>query len=273
MSANSKIEWTHHTYNPWWGCIEVSPACDNCYARTFAKRTGHQVWGAAGETPRRFFGPKHWAEPLKWDAAAKAAGERHRVFCASMADVFEQNADLDAERERLWALIGETPNLDWLLLTKRPQNIRRMVPRYWLESPRPNVWYGTTVENQHYADQRIPILLAVPAVVRFLSMEPLLGPVDLERFLVRYDSVHGEPWMSRGDLHWVITGGESGPHFRPADPDWYRSLRDQCVEAGVAFFFKQWSALNPKPLGRLLDGRTWNQFPEPRAAVVGGQGA
>ena len=261
MSENSAIEWTHHTFNPWWGCIEVSPACDNCYARTFAKRVGQKVWGPAGETPRRFFSGKHWAEPLKWDQKAADADERHRVFCASMADVFEQNADLDVHRESLWYLIESTPHLDWLLLTKRPQNIRRMVPPAWLERPRHNVWYGTTVENQHYADQRIPILLDVPAAVRFLSMEPLLGPVNLEPWLVTYDGVHGEPWGLRGDLHWIITGGESGPGFRAADPDWYRSLRDQCSEAGVAFLFKQWSALNPKPLGRLLDGREWNDYP------------
>lgn len=263
MSKNTKIEWATHTFNCWWGCIEVSPACDNCYARTFAKRTGHDVWGPAGETGRRFFGDKHWAEPLKWNADAARLGERHRVFCASMADVFEQNAALDAERGRLWALIEATPQLDWLLLTKRPQNIRRMVPPGWLETPRPNVWYGTTVENQHYADQRIPILLAVPAVVRFLSMEPLLGPVELSDVTKRSDAVQqlGTPAMS--GIHWVITGGESGPHFRPADPDWYRSLRDQCVAAGVAFHFKQWSGLNPKALGRELDGRTWDEVPTP----------
>lgn len=260
MSENSAIEWTHHTFNPWWGCIEVSPACDNCYARTFAKRVGQKVWGASDSTPRRFFADKHWSEPLKWNQKAADAGERHRVFCASMADVFEQNPSLDEHRARLWSLIEATPRLDWLLLTKRPQNIKRMVPPAWLETPRQNVWYGTTVENQHYADLRLPILLDVPAAVRFLSMESLLGPVDLERFVVLYDK-NGEPWVSRGDLHWIITGGESGAGYRTADPDWYRSLRDQCIEAGVAFFFKQWGGLNPKSLGRELDGREWSEFP------------
>jgi protein gp37 len=281
VSENSKIEWTHHTFNPWWGCIEVSPACDNCYARTFAKRTGHNVWGSAGETPRRFFAAKHWAEPLKWSHKAAETGERHRVFCASMADVFEQNEALDEERWRLWSLIVATPHLDWLLLTKRPQNIRRMVPPDWLHTPQPNVWYGTTVENQHYAEVRIPQLLRVPAVVKFLSMEPLLGPVNLRDVLVRdpirdedvcIDALTGD-WAPDGDppvrgtINWIITGGESGPKYRPADPDWYRSLRDQCVASGVAFHFKQWSGLNPKALGRELDGREWNQYPDTRVAM------
>lgn len=297
MSKDSKIEWCHHTFNPWWGCIEVSPACDNCYARTFATRTGHKVWGAAGETDRRFFADKHWAEPLKWHQTARDAGERHRVFCASMADVFEQNEALDPHRERLWRTIELTTSLDWLLLTKRPQNIRRMVPPSWLENPRHNVWYGTTVENQHYADQRIPILLDVPAAVRFLSMEPLLGPVNLlnDAQIVGNTLDAGTPsyWLTGrpgwgvsnpttntrpleigGRIDWVITGGESGHGARPAPPDWYRSLRDQCITAGVAFHFKQWGEHGPdlirigkKAAGRELDGRTWDQFPTSTASA------
>lgn len=270
MAEVSEISWTDATYNPWWGCIEVSPACDNCYARTFAKRTGHAVWGAAGETPRRFFADKHWDEPRKWNAKAEAEGRRWRVFCASMADVFERNDALNPHRERLWALIEETPWLDWLLLTKRPQEIARMVPPAWLESPRPNVWYGTTVENQHYADLRIPILLDVPAAVRFLSMEPLLGPVDLEPYLPIHQAADGfrNAGTYEAAIDWVITGGESGHGSRLADPDWYRSLRDQCVESGVAFHFKQWGDLSEhgkrvgkKVAGRLLDGRTWDEYP------------
>ncbi len=293
MGEISKIEWTDATFNPWWGCIEVSPACDNCYARTFAKRTGHDIWGPAGETGRRFFADKHWAEPLKWQAKAEREGRRLRVFCASMADVFEQNEALDVHRHRLWSLILATPNLDWLLLTKRPQNIKRMVWPDWLVNPLPNVWYGTTVENQHYADQRIPILLGVPAAVRFLSMEPLLGPVDLFTWDEDEGALRGPAVIKSGGMtvgtsdsppegyddsysgiHWVITGGESGHGSRPANPDWYRSLRDQCVAAGVAFHFKQWGDIDEhgnrvgkKAAGRLLDGRTWDELPEAPAAA------
>ena len=279
MSANSKIEWCEHTFNPIWGCIEVSPACDNCYARTFANRVGQNVWGPAATTERRTFGDKHWAEPLKWNRDAEAAGTRARVFCASMADVFEQHPTVERERQRLWPLITSTPHLDWLLLTKRPQNITRMVPKGWLEWPPFNVWYGTTVENQHYADQRIPILLDVPAAVRFLSMEPLLGPVNL----LWHGSIEDQrptEWLTgRPRIDWVITGGESGHGSRPADPNWYRSLRDQCEAAVVAFHFKQWGdfdehgkRVGKKAAGRLLDGRTWDEFPAPRPAGPAAEG-
>ena len=126
MGKLSKIQWCHHTFNPWWGCVNISPACDHCYAEAWAKRCGKQVWGK--EAPRRFFGDRHWNEPLKWDRAAEKAGERHRVFCASMADVFEDRRDLDEPRARLYGLIEQTPNLDWMLLTKRPQVVGKLVP-------------------------------------------------------------------------------------------------------------------------------------------------
>src|SRR5690606_14674702 len=126
MAKDSKIEWTHHTFNPWWGCAKVSPACKYCYAETWAKRIGSHVWGASA--PSRFFTDKHWQDPLRWDAEAAERGERRRVFCASMADVFERRKELNEPRERLWKLIEETPHLDWLLLTKRPQNIALMAP-------------------------------------------------------------------------------------------------------------------------------------------------
>jgi protein gp37 len=148
-----------------------------------------------------------------------------------MADVFEYHPQLDSVRARLWELIAATPWLDWQLLTKRPMNIRHMLPPAWLEAPRPNVWLGTSVEDQQHADLRIPHLVSVPARVRFLSCEPLLGPADLT------------PWL--GELHWVITGGESGPQARPCDPAWVRSLRDQCQAAGVALFHKQWGGRTP----------------------------
>jgi protein gp37 len=252
MGANSKIEWTHHTFNPWWGCVRVSPACVHCYAETFAKRVGQDVWGV--DKPRRFFSDKHWQEPLKWNTAAAKAGERQRVFCASMADVFEDRADLEDARGRLYGLIEATPMLDWLLLTKRPENIRGMVPVDWLSHPRPNVWYGTTVEDAPRL-MRIEHLRHVPARVRFLSCEPLLDEIT--------------PNLT--GIHWVICGGESGPKARPMSPLWARELRDQCAFSGVAFHFKQWGDYNEHGervgkarAGRLLDGREWNEVPNGR---------
>lgn len=270
MSENSKIEWTDHTFNPWWGCVKVSEGCRNCYAETFAKRVGQPVWGPASTTPRRFFGEKHWQEPLKWNAAAEKAGTRPTVFCASMADVFEDHTDVDEHRQRLWDVIAETPRLTWQLLTKRPENIMGMVPMDWTAGHWPdNVWMGTSTEDQRAADERIPHLLQVPAPVRFLSCEPLLGPVVLEQV---YDGRYMH-WLTGeyqdGDrrkriidgLSWVIVGGESGPNARPLDLDWARGLRDQCVAAEVAFHFKQVGGRTPKAGGRELDGRTWDQFP------------
>ncbi|MEQ8278349.1 MAG: phage Gp37/Gp68 family protein [Deltaproteobacteria bacterium] len=293
MGALSKIEWTDHTFNPWWGCTRVSEACRNCYAETFDKRVhgiGNEHWGP--EAPRRFFGDKRWAEPLKWNARAERTGVRERVFCASMADVFEDRDDLIEHRRRLWLLISATPHLDWLLLTKRPENFRRMLP--WFEAmgqfdePWPHVWLGVTAETQADAARRIPLLLATPAVCRFVSVEPMLEAINLTD-LVRPMAVgvHGhnalhcdvdpedDEWNG-AVLDWVICGGESGPGARPMHPDWARSLRDQCVEAGTAFLFKQWGAWAPagdsditmllgkKAAGRELDGRTWDQVPEVR---------
>lgn len=229
MSANSPIEWTHHTFNPWWGCTKVSPACTHCYAETQAKwRHRLPIWGQ--HTGRRFFGDNHWDGPLAWNKAAAKEGVRKRVFCASMADVFEGRADLEPWRARLWKLIEATPWLDWLLLTKRPENVGAMVP--WGASWPTNVWLGTTVENAEWAAKRIPALLQQPAAIRFLSCEPLLGPIDLS------------PWLD--EINWVIVGGESGHNARLMDPRWACALRDQCVAAGVNFFFKQWGDWVPK---------------------------
>lgn len=274
MAKDSKIEWTHHTFNPWWGCAKVSPACRYCYAETWAKRVGSQVWGK--QSPRRFFTDKHWKEPLRWNEDALVSKERPRVFCASMADVFERRSDLEEPRWRLWKLIEQTSNLDWLLLTKRPQNVIPMTP--WGAEFPSNVWVGTTVENQTWAKKRIPFLVKIPARVRFLSCEPLLSAIDLKPFF-------GE--RGRG-IDWVIAGGESGPHSRPMNPDWVRGLRNQCEENGIAFHFKQWGHWVPEELlteqqkrvlvmdgyrlaaagkklaGRILDGRTWDQLPATR---------
>jgi protein gp37 len=288
MGKDSGIEWTHHTFNPWWGCVKVSPACKHCYAETWSKRVGARVWGK--KASRRFFGLKHWQQPLLWDREAKRAGERRRVFCASMADVFEDRNDLDNSRHQLWEIIARTSSLDWLLLTKRPENVASMVP--WTEEWPGNVWLGTTVEDQKWADKRIPVLLALPAAVRFLSCEPMLGPIDLSRWLLNggdchKDGLDSKPKRRVGSpkLHWVIAGGESGHHARPMHPAWVRNLRDQCINSNVAFHFKQWGNWKPSVLrevessrilvqggiafefmhkskaGRELDGQFWDQFP------------
>jgi protein gp37 len=273
MGKNSHIEWTNHTFNPWWGCAKVSPACQHCYAEAWAKRVGKDIWGP--KAPRRFFGEDHWKEPLKWNAEATEKKTRFRVFCASMADVFEQRSDLRRERLRLWDLIEATPALDWLLLTKRPHLAMKLAP--WKTSWPENIWLGTTVENQQWADKRLPWLLESAAKVRFLSCEPLLGEIDLSAYVRR---------GRKSPIHWVIAGGESGPHSRPMHPSWVRHLRDFCRERDIAFHFKQWGhwaplvpqdevkkrtvsvgldetmiALGKWAAGRLLDGATHDEFP------------
>jgi protein gp37 len=246
MAENSGIEWTTHTFNPWIGCTKVSAACDHCYAEAWDKRFNGERWGPHAERTRT----KTWGNPVKWNKQAAASGERPRVFCASLADVFDNHKTIQPTwRRELWALIRQTPNLDWLLLTKRPQNIIKMLPEDWGDGYA-NVWLGATVENQAAAD-RIGALTKVPAVVRFLSMEPLVGPVDLSAHI--------------GDLHWVITGGENGKHYRPVDPDWFRHIRDQCASAGVPFLFKQWEGENQriiKAKGRALDGVVHDGYPQ-----------
>lgn len=222
MAENSKIEWTTHTFNPWIGCTKVSPGCDFCYAEARMDHRLHAVqWGAHGERKRTT--PTYWKQPLLWDRKAREAGVRHRVFCASLADVFDNQAPVEW-RADLWHLIKATPNLDWLLLTKRPQNIAKMLPPGWGDGW-PNVWLGTSVENRDEMLRRGPVLKAVPAAVHFWSSEPLLS--DL-----------GE--IPSGIIpSWIIVGGESGPGARPMHPGWPRSIRDQCAAAGVPFFFKQ----------------------------------
>lgn len=242
MAENSAIEWTNHTFNPWVGCQAVSPACDNCYAKTLVEG---RMGGNFAE--RRRTSPNNWNLPLRWNRRAEKEGRRYRVFCASLADVFDNQVSYDWRAE-LWRLIAATPHLDWLLLTKRPQNIAKMLPAaldmpHGFSWPLPNVWLGTTVENQEEADRRIPHLLAVEAKVHFLSCEPLVGPVLLKSGWLTYS----HPMMKSGldsypdrRIDWIIAGGESGPKARPPHPNWFRSLRDQCKAAGVPFFFKQW---------------------------------
>ena len=235
MGEETKIEWCKHTFNPWWGCTKVSAGCKHCYADALAHRFGKEIWGV--NAPRQAMSDANWRKPLKWNRDAEATGTRARVFCASMADVFERhqdptiNAQLDAHRMRLWALIDETPHLDWLLLTKRPENIVEMVPDWWTSygSGPVNVWLGTTVESVDTL-QRLGWLLeakaAIDAPVAFCSYEPALGPVDFGPAL-------------REGLDWLIVGGESGPSARRFELDWAWDAIRACREAGKACFVKQ----------------------------------
>ena len=276
MSENTKIEWADHTFNPWEGCQKVGPGCDHCYAETrnarFAGGTAAN-WGPGA--PRRRTSAANWRKPLAWNKAHAdffaAHGRRQRVFCASLADVFDNAVD-PAWREDLFRLIEATPNLDWLLLTKRIGNASSMIldvisrldygnsfsematkTKRVAQWPWPNVWLGATIVNQAEADRDIPKLLAAPAARRFLSMEPLLGPVNLTHIDIDghreiyplkgttdCEDEDGNPVSDMPRIDWVIVGGESGPGARPISPDWARSLRDQCAAAGVPFLFKQW---------------------------------
>lgn len=254
MGHQSAIEWTDHTFNPWWGCSKVSAGCDYCYAETLSMRYGHTIWGP--HTERRIFGDRHWQEPIKWNRAAKQAGIPARVFCASMADVFEDIHKLESERKKLWLLIDETPWLHWQILTKRPENILRMVP--WGSQWPINVWIGTSVENKAAAKYRLPYLQDVPATIRFLSCEPLIGPLND---------------IDLTGIHWLIAGGESGPRHRPVKVEWLQYLRDRCQEEGIAFFFKQWGGRTSKAGGRELDGRIWSELPKFEGAQKSASGS
>jgi protein gp37 len=351
VSEHSAIEWTGATWNPLLGCTKVSQGCASCYAIQSAwvkqhnpnpkvsdayaglvekRPDGSLNWtGKVNLLPERLAQPLHWVKP-------------RRIFVNSLSDLFHEQVP-DAFIDRVVTVMALASQHTFQVLTKRPERMAAYMQAaperlrddfagftaFFSDSdipqaavnldtwPLPNVWLGASTEDQATADERIPHLLRTPAAVRFLSCEPLLGPVDLERYLVLYDSVHGEPWMSRGELHWVIAGGESGRNARPMHPDWARSLRDQCHAVGVAYFMKQWGEWLPgevrieedcsfrayhqdgsgpdghqgKPdhwwrsvdtrrpdlpgvistrvgkhiAGRLLDGRTWDEFPEPAA--------
>lgn len=299
MSEHTAISWCDSTFNPWVGCTKVSPACDHCYAERLMDHRMHKVqWGAGQQRKRTSAG--NWQQPLAWERAAwrfvqcadcgrrgpaivsngttrcgscdsqATTPARRRVFCASLADVFDNEVD-PAWRADLFDLIANTPHLDWLLLTKRIGNADAMMRRALQDDgpdlPWPNLWLGATVVNQEEADRDIPKLLAVPARVRFLSIEPMLGEIDLTRLVLHSGPLdvlptappewrgvktvnivtnalrHGKKSGTRID--WVICGGESGPNARPMYPDWVRSLRDQCADAGVPFHFKQWGEWTP----------------------------
>jgi protein gp37 len=256
MAENTAIEWCDSTFNPWTGCTKVGPGCDHCYAEAWAKRSGTVQWGPHAE--RRRSSASNWKAPLHWEREHEAFqaqhGRRRRVFCASLADVFDHGAPTDWRRD-LFDLVDRTPHLDWLLLTKRIGNARPMLEECyfgrWAEKVRGNIWIGATVVNLEEADRDVPKLLAVPAAVRFLSIEPMLGPIDLERPRPGPNLDQGggrvicQPWLIQSGIDWVICGGESGPGARPMHPDWARSLRDQCESAGVPFMFKQWGEWLP----------------------------
>lgn len=300
---DTAIEWATHTFNPWRGCERVSAGCDHCYAETLSKRNPAVlgIWGGhdAGGV-RVVAGERQWNAVARWNAAAAAAGKRDTVFCASLADIMEDwpgpmtaaDGSIAAKSireplERLYRTIDANDALQWLLLTKRPQRYRDHLPATWRYRVPDHVSLGASVEDQPAAAARLDALTKTASLVRWVSAEPLLGPLDLT------------PWLPR--LHWVIAGGESGPRARPCHPDWVRSLRDQCTAAGVPFFFKQWGewapsfqARYPAPTdglrglpdrhdfdraktnepgntswrlgkalaGRRLDGREWSQIPD-----------
>lgn len=243
MAENTAIEWADHTFNPWIGCTKISPGCDHCYAEGWAKRSGQVVWGSDRVRTK----PATWSQPLKWAKAAESSEHRPFVFCASLADVFDNQVE-QAWRDDLFDLVAETPELVWLFLTKRPQNILGMTDR---QMPS-NIAFGASVcvpweaarnaeALQRAADRHLPEFL-------FVSAEPLLG--DIAPVLRPYLCGPGA-----GDIEWVICGGESGPHARPLHPDHPRGLRDACAGAGAAFFFKQWGDLLPwEPEGQ---GQCW----------------
>lgn len=276
MGANSAIEWTDHTFNPWIGCTRVSPGCVNCYAESFAFRFKKADWGPTARRVKTSVA--YWKKPLQWNKEnwwecgcgwrgvfretieCIGAGDsvvlscpdpdcmfvckptRQRVFCASMADVFEDNPQVANWRGELFKLIEATPNLDWLILTKRPERIFSLgtdavgeIFDLWLARQK-NVWLGTSIENQKTADERTKHLLRVGPCIRFLSVEPLLEEVDIEV----------------NKLNWVIVGGESGKNCRPFDVEWARRIHAQCKDYDVPFFMKQLGG-HPKKRDRLVD--------------------
>ena len=280
MGKNSAIAWTDHTFNPWWGCQKVSEGCKNCYAEQLADHRRHMsVFGPVATTKRKTMSENYWDQPLKWNKAAHAGLGviRKRVFCASMADVFEDHPQVEDWRERLWAVIEMTPNLDWMLLTKRPENIEAMLPERWIfgsGTPK-NIWLGVSAENQDHLESRWPVLQGIVRTwgirYSFLSLEPLLGPIDLEvAYEYQEHDEDGIKWCPGVD--WVIVGGESGPNARPMNLGWARAIRDQCIDNEIPFFFKQIGGKDKEKGGDVLDRQVWRQFPwmvsEPQDAVT-----
>lgn len=260
MAENSSIEWTTNTMNFWIGCTEVSPGCDNCYARTLAQRYGWTTWGKG--QPRIRTSPANWRRPYTWEKKVRENGERPMVFTNSLADFFDPEVD-PQWRVDAWNVIRDTPHLTWQILTKRPNLIRRCLPDDWGDGW-DNVWLGTSVEDQRNL-WRAYKLNDVPARIRFLSMEPLLGPVRLGGSLFS-----GSPasWGYPISIHWIIVGAESGAGARPMDLDWVRAIRDEIAGLGIGLFLKQDAKNGRKIPTPELDGQRWVQFPSARPAVT-----
>ncbi|MBA3531044.1 MAG: phage Gp37/Gp68 family protein [Ardenticatenales bacterium] len=242
MSTGSKIEWTDATWNPVTGCLEVSPGCDHCYARTFAER----FRGVPGHPYEQGFDLRLWynrlEHPLKWK-------KPRRIFVNSMSDLFHKDVPEEFIREAFEVM----KQADWhnfQILTKRPQRLASLAST--LPWP-PHVWMGVSIENDEYT-WRADYLRKIPAIVRFISAEPLLGPL---------------PSLRLEGIHWLITGGESGVGHRPCEMDWVRDLRDRCIKQNISFFHKQWGGRTAKIGGRELDGRTWDQYPQELTPVSG----
>jgi protein gp37 len=240
MGQDTGISWTNSTFNPWWGCTKVSAGCDNCYAESFDKRYGEPHWGKG--VPRKTFGDKHWAEPLKWNRLAQASGKPWMVFCASMADVMDDEAP-EGQRERLWDLIDDTPYLTWQLLTKRPQRYTSYLPSEGFRHK--NVWLGTSAENQHFYNIRWSVLRIIAeefGLVSWISYEPALGPLSMDEYAISL--------LEQGDRYedypdWIICGGETGSNRRSMEQRWAENIQSECEISGVKFFMKQMSALRP----------------------------
>ena len=241
MSDRSAIEWTDASWNPLTGCTQVTPGCDHCYAKTFAER----FRGVKDHPYEQGFDFRLWPErlelPLRWR-------QPRRVFVNSMSDLF-QNEVPEIFIVKVFEIMGRADHHVFQLLTKRSARLARL--RDVLPWP-DNVWVGVSIENNAYVS-RANHLRKVPAAVRFISAEPLLGPLDR---------------LNLEGVDWVITGGESGPGYRPCDPDWVRDVRDRCNQQGIAFFHKQWGGIRPKAKGRVLDGRTWDEMPASRLVSV-----
>jgi len=271
MGQTTGISWCDHTANFWMGCVKVSPLCLNCYAERDSLRYGNDIFGA---DKRRIFVKGVWSNLDKWNKQAGIDGVKRRCFVMSFGDFFEDlkeghvdRAQMVEIRDRAIMLMPILTNLEFLVLTKRISNVNKMVPKYWLDKWPSNIRLGISVGTQKDADRDIPRLLQFSRTPNFLSMEPLLEPVYIKSGL----SMNGHSWQGYGytkAIDWVITGGESGPGARVANPDWFRSLRDQCISTRTPFHFKQYGEFNEqmqrvgrKNAGRLLDGREWLEFP------------
>ena len=260
MGETTKISWTNHTWNPWQGCRKVSPGCKNCYAeRLVEDRMGKDFNEIRRSVRTTFNAPLRWGASIakRLEHHSSDAIDRELVFTCSISDFFIEEAD--EWRDEAWEIIRRTPHLTYQILTKRPERINYFLPHRW-GAGWPNVWLGTSVENQKYAEMRIPQLVSVPAVVHFLSCEPLLGPIDFTHAL-RYENPE---WLKDHgylrDIEWVIAGGESGPGFRPMDPSWARDIRAQCATVDVPFFYKQGNGIHSE-MNTLLDGKEWHEMP------------